>query len=97
MVHARGQQTLEDKRTQYKNDMMELMDVQNTLDQEAQEKMMSDQTTKLHNRQTWRDQINVKRQQVAAEMVEGVYATSLPIGEAETALVKTIKPQPVAA
>jgi len=33
MVHARGQQTLEDKRTQYKNDMMELMDVQNTLDQ----------------------------------------------------------------
>ena len=32
---------------------------------------MSDQTTKLHNRQTWRDQINVKRQQVAAEMVEG--------------------------
>ena len=35
MVHARGQQTLEDKRTQYKNDMMELMDVQNTLDQVA--------------------------------------------------------------
>ena len=33
MVHARGQQTLEDKRTQYKNDMMELMDVQSTLDQ----------------------------------------------------------------
>lgn len=32
---------------------------------------MSDQTMKLNNRQTWRDQINVKRQQVAAEMVEG--------------------------
>jgi len=35
--------------------------------------MMSDQTMKLNNRQTWRDQINVKRQQVAAEMVEGIF------------------------
>jgi hypothetical protein len=33
MVHAKGQQTLEDKRRQYKDDMVELMDVQNTLDQ----------------------------------------------------------------
>ena len=33
MVHARGQQTLEDKRRQYKDDMVELMDVQNNIDQ----------------------------------------------------------------
>jgi hypothetical protein len=33
MVHARGQQTLEDKRRQYKDDMVELMDVQNDIDQ----------------------------------------------------------------
>ena len=50
--------------------------------QEVQEKMMNDQTMKLHNRQTWREQINLKRQQVADELVEGVYNTSLPIGAA---------------
>ena len=33
MVHARGQQTLEDKRRQYKDDMVELMDVQHDMDQ----------------------------------------------------------------
>jgi hypothetical protein len=40
---------------------------------------MTDQTMKLNNRQTWRDQINVKRQQVASEMVEGtsLFPTSL--------------------
>eukprot|EP00001_Collodictyon_triciliatum_P093770 16524_4 len=97
MVHAKGQQTLEEKRNQYKNDISEIMDIQSTLEQEVQDKMMSDQTTKLQNRQTWREQINQKRAQVTQDMVQGIYATSLPIGEAETALVRTIKPQPVAA
>jgi hypothetical protein len=51
MVHAKGQQTLEEKRNQYKNDISEIMDIQSTLEQEVQDKMMSDQTTKLQNRQ----------------------------------------------
>ena len=97
MVHDRGQETLEQKRAQYKTDMMELMDIQSSLDEEANEKLMMDQTQKMQNRETWREQINVKRQQVSSEMGEGVYQTSLPIGEAETALVRTIKPQPILA
>ena len=97
MVHDRGQETLEQKRAQYKTDMMELMDIQSSLDEEANEKLMMDQTQKMQNRETWREQINVKRQQVSSEMGEGVYQTSLPIGEAETALVRTIKPQPIPA
>ena len=51
MVHAKGQQTLEERRNQYKNDISEIMDIQSTLEQEVQDKMMSDQTTKLQNRQ----------------------------------------------
>jgi hypothetical protein len=51
MVHAKGQQTLEEKRNQYKNDISEILDIQSTLEQEVQDKMMSDQTTKLQNRQ----------------------------------------------
>ena len=58
--------------------------------QEVQEKMMNDQTMKLHNRQTWREQINLKRQQVADELVEGVYNTSLPIGAATNLIYSTL-------
>ena len=97
MVHEKGQATLQQKRSQYKADMMELAEIQKTLDQETQDKFMSDQSTKIQNRKTWTDQIQQKRQQVCNEMTEDVYATSLPIGEAETMLVRTIKPQPAAA
>jgi hypothetical protein len=41
--------------------------------QEVQEKMMNDQTMKLNNRLTWRDQINLKRQQVSFAVIVGLF------------------------
>ena len=35
--------------------------------------MMNDQTMKLNNRLTWRDQINLKRQQVSFAVIVGLF------------------------
>jgi len=91
MVHEKGQAALEAKKTQYKEDMAELQAVQRELDEEEASKLANNANQKQKNRHTWQEQIDTKRRQVCADYVESLYNTSLPIGDAELRLVKTIR------
>uniref|UniRef100_A0A7S0YJB4 CCDC81 HU domain-containing protein n=1 Tax=Hemiselmis tepida TaxID=464990 RepID=A0A7S0YJB4_9CRYP len=96
-VHERGQQALENKKAQFRADMDEMQNMQNELQMEMAEKMATNHRQKLQNKNVWQAQIDTKRQEYAQEYFEPPYKTSLPIGEAELALVKTTRAQTVRA
>lgn len=96
MVQTRGQEALEAKRNQFRQEMEELRHVQQTLEEEEAERISDDQRRKYDNRQVWRKQIKEKRILANENIPEPLYATSLKVGEVETALIKTVKPQPTA-
>jgi len=91
-VQARGKKRLEERRSEYEQEMADLMDVMQALDEEQEEAQRSMSVRKEQNRRTWQAQMRVKREAVNAEIGEPLYATSLKIGENDAKLERTIRP-----
>ncbi|EKX32308.1 hypothetical protein GUITHDRAFT_166737 [Guillardia theta CCMP2712] len=97
MVNTREMQSMQLKKTQNLQEMEEMEEIKQSIEEEQEEKRKFDITQKLTNRETWRKQINDKREKVRSQLVQGQYATSLPVGEAELGLTRSIRPEVVAA
>uniref|UniRef100_A0A7S0HKS6 SHSP domain-containing protein n=1 Tax=Hanusia phi TaxID=3032 RepID=A0A7S0HKS6_9CRYP len=97
MVNTRELQSMQMKKTMNLQEMEEMEEIKQSIEEEEEEKRRMDATQKVANRETWRKQINDRREKVRSQLLQGHYATSLPVGEAELELRRSIRPEVVAA